>query len=648
MRKPAFVLALLACSAFVLTFNSCGSTKVPQKETSFRVILGDEQFEEYEPLLRDKRIALFSNHSGIVGDKVILSDGKVQYGGFSGNGKVDSSLIPFGKDSRGKAVTYGEHILDSLLSHGINVTAIFCPEHGFRGTEDAGSKIADGVDEKTGVPLLSLYEDESTHAPSAQDMASFDVLVVDMQDVGLRYYTYYIALYYLMDACAKNQKSVVILDRPNPNGFYVDGEILKEEFVSPVGKLPVPTVHGLTWGELAQMINGEGWLTAGKNSCNLTVIPCKNYTHATRYSLIRAPSPNIRDMRAVYLYASTCFFENTIVSVARGTEFPFEVYGSPYFVSLEEANFSFVPKSIPGATNPPFLGETCHGFDLRKKPLEEILSAGCDLSYLYDAYQKAKSVGKAEQFWGQVWPKNQYWIDLLSGSSKLREQIVAGVPIEKIKAGWQSDIERFKEQRKPYLLYDEAESKEGADYLVIVSKASPMKKEFTDKFEFVTVDTVYDDEKTDVEKNTYKAYLELQSALKAQGIEIGIDSSYRSVAEQERIMKDFTEKYGEEYARKTVAIPGTSEHHTGLAIDIVPKVDGEWKWENEDMMKLPGLFAVIHKELPKHGFILRYPKGKENVSGYSYEPWHIRYVADKKIAQEISDRGITLEEYKKK
>ena len=178
----------------------------------------------------------------------------------------------------------------------------------------------------------------------------------------------------------------------------------------------------------------------------------------------------------------------------------------------------------------------------------------------------------------------------------------------------------------------EASAKKGIDYLIIVSKASPMPQGFTDGLEFVTVDTVYDDEKTDVEKNAYTAYLDLQFALKEQGIEIGIDSCYRSVAEQERIMKDFTEKYGEEYAKKTVAIPGSSEHHTGLAIDIVPKVDGVWKWENEDMMALPELFARIHKELPKHGFILRYPKGKEELSGYAYEPWHIRYIADKALA----------------
>lgn len=456
MKKTAFFLPLVICFALVLIFSAYISAKTTKVAEAPRVILGDEQFDEYEPVLKNKRIALLSNHSGIVGDKITLSDGTVQYGGFSNNDGTDSSLIPFGKDSQGNDVTYGEHILDSLLAHGINVTAIFCPEHGFRGTEDAGANIANGVDEKTGVPLLSLYENDTTHSPSAQSMATFDTLLVDMQDVGLRYYTYYISLYYLMDACAKNQKSVVILDRPNPNGFYVDGEILKDECISAVGRLPIPTVHGLTWGELARMINGEGWLTAGKNSCNLTVIPCRNYTHGTKYSLIRAPSPNIKDMRAVYLYASTCFFENTIVSVGRGTYFPFEAYGSPFFASVTGADFSFVPKSIPGATNPPFLGETCYGTDLRTRPLKEILSGGCDVSYLSDAYQKAKSVGKDADFWGKVMVQNFYWIDLLSGSPKLREQITAGVPADKIKAGWQSDINRFKELRKPYLLYDEA------------------------------------------------------------------------------------------------------------------------------------------------------------------------------------------------
>ena len=446
---------LLLCSVGGLIFTDCNSAKTAGSGLNSRVILGDEQFEQYEPLLKDRRVALFSNHSGIVGDKITLSDGNIQYGGFVSSSEKDISYIPFGKDLSGKSVSYGEHVLDSLLSHGINVTTIFCPEHGFRGTEDAGATIASSVDEKTGIPIRSLYEDDMNHKINPKNMEFFDSLVIDIQDVGLRYYTYYITLYYLIDECAKNQKQVVILDRPNPNGFYVDGEILKDDFKSGVGQLPIPTVHGMTLGELARMINGEGWLSAGKNSCSLTVIPCKNYTHQTKYALVRAPSPNIKNMRAVYLYASTCFFENTIVSIGRGTDFPFEAYGSPFFASVSGADFSFVPKSIPGALNPPFLGETCYGIDLRSKPLEEIFSAGCDISYLFDAYQKAKSAVKDSEFWGKARLKNYYWIDLLSGSASLREHISAGVPAETIKKNWQTDIENFKNLRKPYLLYEE-------------------------------------------------------------------------------------------------------------------------------------------------------------------------------------------------
>ena len=285
-------------------------------------------------LMYRKRVALFSNHTGIVGD--------VTYGAETSSGDQNQDLIHFGLDANGNEISYGEHILDALIRHGVNVTAIFSPEHGFRGTEDAGANIDNSVDEKTGIPILSLYTN-NTHSPSSEDMGKFDALVVDMQDVGLRYYTYYISMYYLMDACAAAEKEVIILDRPNPNGFYVDGPILKDAYKSGVGQLPIPVVYGMTWGELAEMINGEGWLTSGKNACNLTVIPCQNYTHQTKTKLIRNPSPNIKDMRAVYLYASTCFFENTAVSVGRGTEFPFEAYGSPYLKGVEGFAFSFTP-----------------------------------------------------------------------------------------------------------------------------------------------------------------------------------------------------------------------------------------------------------------------------------------------------------------
>ena len=449
-------IILLLLAVLSLALASCKSRE------EGRVILGDEQAKDYLPLLKDRRVALFSNHTGIMGDKIILPDGSVHYGGNDLYGIGDKeSLIHFGLDSSGQKITYGQHILDFLLSQGVNVAAIFCPEHGFRGTEDAGAHIASSVDEKTGVPILSLYENNSTHSPSSESMAKFDTLVVDMQDVGLRYYTYYIALYYLMDACAASGKSVIIFDRPNPNGFYVDGPILKNEYVSGVGRLPITIVHGMTWGELAGMINGEGWLKSGKNACDLTVIPCKNYTHSTHYALIRAPSPNIKDMCSVYLYASTCFFENTIVSVARGTDFPFEAYGSPYFKDTKDNDFSFTPQSMPGATKPPFLGEACFGMDLRSKSIQSIWNEGINLSYLENAWISAKYVSPhkklrehADWFWKRF-PDGRYWIDLLSGSDSLRTQIENGKSAAEIKKNWQAEIESFKKQRKNYLLYED-------------------------------------------------------------------------------------------------------------------------------------------------------------------------------------------------
>ena len=412
------------------------------------VILGDERFDEYLPLLSGKRVALFSNHTGIVGDKT-SGIGEL-------SGDEDASLIHFGVDADGEEIAYGEHILDALIAHGVNVTAIFSPEHGFRGTEDAGASVDDSVDEKTGVPILSLYADDNTRAPSAESMAQFDTLVVDMQDVGLRYYTYYLSMYYLMDACAAEGKEFIILDRPNPNGFYVDGPILREEYKSGVGALPIPVVYGMTWGELAQMINGEGWLSGGKDACDkLTVIPCINYTHRTKTSLIRNPSPNIKDMRAVYLYASTCFFENTAVSVGRGTEFPFEAYGSPYLEGVPGFRFSFTPVSMSGATEPPFMDETCFGIDLREVPLSEIWENGINLDYLVEAYQAIHENAPEVSFWGTPDKEGRYWIDKLAGTDEVRLQIEAGMSAREIKDGWQDEIRSFMEQRRPYLLYEE-------------------------------------------------------------------------------------------------------------------------------------------------------------------------------------------------
>ncbi len=385
-----------------------------------RVILGDERFDEYLPMLEGKKVALFTNQTGIVGN-----------------------------------IEGGDHILDALLERDVNVVAVFCPEHGFRGTEDAGADIESSVDEKTGVPLLSLYSSDKTHEPAAEDMDKFDILIIDMQDVGLRYYTYYISMYYLMDACAKYDKEVMILDRPNPNGFYVEGPILKEDYKSGVGQLPIPIVYGMTWGELGQMINGEGWLKSGENACKLTVIPCENYTHQTKTSLIVNPSPNIRTMKAVYLYSSLCFFENTLVSVGRGTDTPFEVYGSPYLTKADGYEYAFTPESVAGATNPPFLGETCFGVSFASVSLDEISSQGINLSYLIDTYNTIHAKYPDESFWGTPDAKGRYWIDLLSGSDTLRNQIESGLSEEEIKDSWKSEEEAFLEQRRPYLLYEE-------------------------------------------------------------------------------------------------------------------------------------------------------------------------------------------------
>ena len=445
---------------------------VPERE---EIVFGDEQFEEYLPLLEGKRVALFTNQTGIVGDKIVEAGAESESGAAgeaagtgaadaAGNGvtgaaaaeyaQVDTTLIPFGKDTEGNDIAYGQHILDALLERGVQVEAVFCPEHGFRGTEDAGAEVGDTVDDETGVPVISLYG-SGKRGPDSEDMDRFDVLVVDIQEVGLRYYTYYITMYSLMDACAEAGKEVLVLDRPNPNGFYVDGPILQDEYKSGVGMLPLPVVYGLTLGELAQMINGEGWLDSGKDACDLTVIPCRNYTHRDKIPLIRRPSPNLKDMRAVYLYASTCFFENTLVSVGRGTENPFEIYGSPYLEDVEGFGFSFTPQSMSGASNPPFEGETCWGVDLRNVPIEDILGAGIKVSYLVDAYHAVTEASPGSSFWGSPDGSGQYWIDKLSGSSELRQMIEDGATAEEIKDSWQEDISNFLEQRKPYLLYEE-------------------------------------------------------------------------------------------------------------------------------------------------------------------------------------------------
>lgn len=364
------------------------------------IITGAEQTDRYLSFLKGKRVALFSNQTGIVGNK---------------------------------------HVLDVLLENGVNVVVIFSPEHGFRGTADAGEKVNSSIDTKTGVPICSLYGIKGG-IPDVDTMKSFDVLVSDIQDVGLRFYTYYITMVKLMNQCAIYDKQMIVLDRPNPNGFYVDGPILDMKYKSGVGSLPVPVVHGLTLGELALMANGEHWLESNK-TCNLIVIACQNYTHQSKYALPVAPSPNLPNMKSIYLYPSLCYFEATPVSLGRGTDAPFQLFGHP---DMKGYDFSFTPESRPGAKNPPQLGKLCYGRDLRNLSDSAIWEGKINLNYLIEAY---RSVNVGDSFFTPFFEK-------LIGVDYVRKMIEEGCSAEQISKCWQKDIETFKKQRKPYLLYD--------------------------------------------------------------------------------------------------------------------------------------------------------------------------------------------------
>ena len=377
--KKILLIVILTCITFYCQANQN------------RVIVGAEQTNVYLPLLKNKRIAIFSNHTGMIGNK---------------------------------------HLLDVLLENKINVVAIFSPEHGFRGNADAGEHVSSSVDSKTGVPILSLY-DGKLGRPSEESMRKFDLLIVDIQDVGLRFYTYYASMVRLMDACAEYNRKMLILDRPNPNGHYVDGPILDMKYKSSVGWLPIPIVHGMTLGELALMVNGERWLPASR-ICDITVIKCKNYTHQTMYELPIPPSPNLPNMKAVYLYPSTCYFEATPVSLGRGTQLPFQIYGHPNMLGYD---YTFTPQSIPGAKNPPQLNRICHGVNLSELSNEEIWKKGVDLSYLIDAY---RNLNMDDYFF-------RPFFELLTGRDY----------VDEIKAMWKEDVEKFKIQRKPYLIYEE-------------------------------------------------------------------------------------------------------------------------------------------------------------------------------------------------
>lgn len=369
--------------------------------TSAHVVTGAERLGNYLPMLEGKRVALYTNHSGLV------------------NGRLT---------------------VDLLLENGVNVVVLYSPEHGIRGTADNGETVGSGVDEATGLPVISLFGPKY-RAALDRSLDDVDVIVTDIQDVGLRFYTYHITMLELMDRAAARGKQFVVLDRPNPLGMTVDGPILDMKYASGVGKLPIPVVHGLTLGELAGMINGEGWLKNGAR-VDLTVVPCEGYTHSTRYILPVPPSPNLPDMHSVYLYPSTCLFEGTAISLGRGTDWPFQVYGHP---SMTTKSFTFIPRSRQGAKNPPLLGRKCHGVDLRGLDDEAVIAAGINLDYIIDAYKSSKL---GARFF------NSFFENLI-GRGDIRSMITSGKSSDEIKATWAGDVERFKVSRKPYLLYPE-------------------------------------------------------------------------------------------------------------------------------------------------------------------------------------------------
>ena len=360
---------------------------------------GAERTELYFPLLEGRRTAVLANHTSIVGG--------------------------------------GENLVDMLCREGVNVVGIFSPEHGFRGTADAGEHVGDSVDEATGVPVRSLYDGRKLR-PSDEVMRSFDILLVDLQDVGLRFYTYYITMLRMMEACAEFDREVVILDRPNPNGMYTDGPLLDMKYKSGVGALPIPVVHGMTMGEIARMAAGEGWCRKPK----MTVVPVVNYRRSMRYVLPVAPSPNLKTQHAVYLYPSLCLFEGTVASLGRGTDFPFEVYGHP---DMKGCGFSFTPRSTFGAKNPPLKDRICFGVDLRAKSDDEIVAEGFNLEYVIDA---CRNLGMGDAFFTPFFEK-------LTGVDYIRRMILEGCPAAEIRAVWRDDVERFKRAREPYLLYAE-------------------------------------------------------------------------------------------------------------------------------------------------------------------------------------------------
>jgi uncharacterized protein YbbC (DUF1343 family) len=364
---------------------------------------GAEQMNEYLPLLKGRRVAILTNYTALVN---------------------------------------GTNVVDTLVKRGVHIVKIFSPEHGFRGDADAGATVGNQVDPQTGIAIVSLYG--SKRKPSVEDLQDVDVLLYDIQDVGVRFYTYPASLQRYMEAAVENHRPLIILDRPDPNGRYVDGPVLDTAFRSFVGMQPIPVVYGMTIGEYARMLLGEGWVSGGQ-AFTLTVIRCRNYTHHSKYTLPVKPSPNLPNMQSVYLYPSLCFFEGTAISLGRGTEKAFQQFGAP---QLPHDLYAFTPRSVPGATNPPHLGEVCYGYDLSGIDVARETGDKMSLKWLLQAY---RSFPDKDHFFNG----NGSQFDRLAGSSVLRKQMHDGLSEDAIRQSWEPALEQFKTIRKKYLLYAE-------------------------------------------------------------------------------------------------------------------------------------------------------------------------------------------------
>ncbi len=420
-----FVLVAISCGNQMKT--EIGSSKIEDDEkngtsTALNVtetndnsiVVGANRTEQYLSLLHGKHVGVVANQTSVIF-------------------KAEKEKLETKNENKDYT-----HIVDSLLSLNIDIKKVFAPEHGFRGTADAGEVVKDGIDTKTGLPIVSLYG--KNKKPSTEQLKGLDIVVFDIQDVGARFYTYISTLHYVMEACAEQNIPVLILDRPNPNGHYIDGPILELEHKSFVGIHPVPIVHGMTIGEYAQMINGESWLENGIK-CELKIISVENYTHQTNYSLPIKPSPNLPNDKSIELYPSLCFFEGTNVSVGRGTDKQFQVVGSPFY-NLKRHYYKFTPQPNEGAKYPKHQGKICHGYDLSEFEILDEL----ELSWLIEFYTANKEYASKEAFFNNFFTK-------LAGTKKLQKQIEDGMTIDEIKASWKNGLETYDTMRSKYLIY---------------------------------------------------------------------------------------------------------------------------------------------------------------------------------------------------